>query len=172
MKTQLDANLKSSDKLEIKDDREYNMDKDKALLIEYLKENLAHVRHVENERLTFNALFIAIVGGAIGLISSINSCILKLCVTGILILINIISLCLTERWSNVFDGHMQVAKNLHKLIMGKEDLSEEELNKYYYFKNTKRRKRYLTTRKFFKCLNCILLALLIGMFLAISKLLL
>ncbi len=38
-----------------------------------MSENLEHARHVENERLTFNSIFLALVAGAMALSGSLNA---------------------------------------------------------------------------------------------------
>ncbi len=136
------------------------MEEDRELLLEYLKENLAHARHVEGERMTFNALFAALVGGAFGIMTQIESVVTTVAILCLLILVNVVCLALTERWSDVFAGHHETAKRLHRLIVG----YSADINAYYIFDNkaAKNKKHYISTRKYFKYFNYMILLILLA----------
>jgi hypothetical protein len=146
----------------IKDDKIKNEELDKNQLLRLMCANLEHARHVENERLTFTYIYIAIVLGFIAFIfniTPINEPSSNFIFNFIIIIISLISLFiiskisfeLTKRWNDVFDGHMNKAEKIAFLIYGSEvehetgmkylmtmDRDEYEkwpYNKYYYFKN-------------------------------------
>lgn len=78
-------------------------------------ENLNHARHAENERLTFNSIFLALVAGALAFASSFPSEIsffiyLAITMTGFM------SMLLTSRWNNTFARHLFFAQQCYKLI--------------------------------------------------------
>ena len=78
-------------------------------------ENLNHARHAENERLTFNSIFLALVAGALAFASAFPSEIaffiyLAITLTGFL------SMLLTARWNNTFSRHIYFAQQCYKLI--------------------------------------------------------
>lgn len=80
-----------------------------------LTENLEHARHVENERLTFNSIFLALVAGALAFADSLEATI----AAGIyftLIIAGFLSIVLTARWNNAFDCHLFYAQQCYKLL--------------------------------------------------------
>ena len=84
----------------------------RLFLIECLKENLEHARHVENERLTFVSLLLVGVGLILEFAATITCAPLKIGLYVVLILINIICTCLLRRWEAIFEGHRAIAKEL------------------------------------------------------------
>ncbi len=114
-----------------------------ALLIEMLKQNLDHARHVENERMLFNSLFGALVGGALALSAQVAP--VKSMVTPIillLIIVNVLCLCLTLRWNRVFSSHWARARQVYIDLVGPGGLSAQQaagdrgfMNRYFYFDN-------------------------------------
>ena len=80
-----------------------------------MNENLNHARHAENERLTFNSIFLALVAGALAFASAFPAEIaffiyLAITMTGFL------SMLLTARWNNTFSRHIYFAQQCYRLI--------------------------------------------------------
>ena len=83
-------------------------------------ENLNHSRHVENERLTFNTVFLALVAGVLTFASTdfINN-IHPMLDFGLYLSITIagfLSMLLTIRWNNAFKRHQYYAQKCYILI--------------------------------------------------------
>lgn len=87
--------------------------KQRALEIDYLKhcvsENLSHARHVENERLTFTSIYIAMVIGAVAVVFGLENNWIAAGVAALLTVFGIVSFHLNDRWQGVFDDHMSKA---------------------------------------------------------------
>ena len=83
------------------------------LEIDYLKhsvsENLNHARHVENERLTFTSIYIAMVIGAVAVVFGLENNWIAAGVAALLTVFGIVSFHLNDRWQGVFDDHMSKA---------------------------------------------------------------
>ena len=78
-------------------------------------ENLNHARHAENERLTFNSIFLALVAGALAFASAFPSHIaffIYLAIT----MAGFLSMLLTSRWNNAFARHIFYAQQCYKLV--------------------------------------------------------
>ena len=78
-------------------------------------ENLNHARHAENERLTFNSIFLALVAGALAFTSSLPAHIaffIYLAIT----MAGFLSMLLTARWNNTFQRHVYYAQQCYKLV--------------------------------------------------------
>lgn len=78
-------------------------------------ENLNHARHAENERLTFNSIFLALVAGALAFASAFPAQIaffIYLAIT----MAGFLSMLLTARWNNTFSRHIYFAQQCYKLI--------------------------------------------------------
>lgn len=78
-------------------------------------QNLEHARHLENERLTFNSIFLALVAGAMAFAGTLNPAVtfgiyLFLTVAGFL------SMVLTARWNNAFSRHIFYAQKCYNLL--------------------------------------------------------
>lgn len=97
-----------------------------------LSENLEHARHVENERLTFNSIFMAIIAGALAFdnISDTDKP-LNIVILLSLQLLLCITISLTERWNEVFDAHIKCTKDAYSKLQ-KDFFSEEEKEYRYY----------------------------------------
>lgn len=94
-----------------------NIDKEKAKFIERcMSENLNHARHVENERITFNSVFMAMTAGAMAFLSANN----EPRVAGVLSIgmffACVIAFTLTIRWSNAFDRHLHYAMDCYVIL--------------------------------------------------------
>jgi len=113
----------------------------KEILAELMIANLKHARHVENERLSFNSIYIAVVAGFFALAFDFANPLLTMFFIGILLIISIIGFLFTKRWSDVFDEHSRKAQQIALLLYGDEAANEGEelVNKYYYFNHDYRR---------------------------------
>lgn len=126
------------------------MNKEKKLneeqLLNFMIINIEHARHVENERLTFNSIYIAIIAGFFAFAFN-KTPIISVISAFLLLIVSMIGLLFTKRWSDVFDCHMEKAKEIALLVYGDEDSNEYEhiCNKYYYFKHDYR--YYATMRR-------------------------
>ena len=89
-----------------------------GFLTDCLEENLEHARHVENERLTFNSIFMALVAGVLAFVYSLPATygFFAILVTLLLMVVGIIAMQLTHRWDNTFDRHTHYAKMCYRLI--------------------------------------------------------
>lgn len=101
--------------------------------MECMKENLAHARHAENERLMFNSVFIALVAATFVFDKSIGDGIRIIIYIGVSIA-GLISILLTKKWSNTFDRHLFYATQCYRMIHfdlfednGKVDLELKEI---------------------------------------------
>lgn len=102
-----------------------------------LQENLQHVRHVENERITYHGFFAAMVAGALALIAgmadkeSLIDLFISICICFLLMVLGYITLQLCGRWSNAFERHLEYAKGcyyfLHKTLFGEKNYSAKDL---------------------------------------------
>ncbi len=76
-----------------------------------MTENLEHARHVENERLTFNSIFLALAAGALAFAGAFNSFV-AFCIYFSLTMAGFLSMILTARWNNAFNRHLYYARNV------------------------------------------------------------
>ena len=84
-------------------------------LSECMKENLNHARHAENERLTFNSIFLALVAGALAFSNNFTeqiSFFIYLAMT----FAGFLSMILTAKWNNTFSRHIFYAQQCYILI--------------------------------------------------------
>ncbi len=127
---------------DVMDDEEY-----RGFLIECWKENLAHLRHVENERLTFFSIFLVGIGMILTLATSFSPFV-SILLTMLMYFLNYISYQLVKRWNDVFDAHNRIAKRLLLMIDNFDSHVDDpykcckcepghahHLNFYYYFDN-------------------------------------
>lgn len=78
-------------------------------------ENLNHARHAENERLTFNSIFLALVAGALAFASAFPARIAFFIYIAIT-MAGFLSMLLTARWNNTFARHIYFAQQCYKLV--------------------------------------------------------
>lgn len=137
--------------------------------MEFVKENLNQARHVENERMLFNSLFGALVGGALALSAQVApDRQMVVLIMGLLLIINTLSLGLTLRWNKIFARHWGLARSVYLELLSIQ-LSEAQrvtaghdlVNKYFYFDNRSRSAYYVSTAWFFILYNLAILALLL-----------
>ncbi len=87
--------------------------------VEYLQlcvtENLSHARHVENERLTFTSIYIAMVIGAVAVVFGLENNWVAFTVSLILTVFGLMAMLLNMRWQGVFDDHIDMARQCHQL---------------------------------------------------------
>lgn len=117
---------------------EYYVEKDPGALVNLMLANIEHARHVENERLSFNSIYIAVVAGFFALAFDFNKPLLTIFFIGILLAISVVGLLFTKRWTDVFDEHFSKAKEISKMLYGDEEYKNGEeplVNKYYYFEH-------------------------------------
>lgn len=98
--------------LEIKDMDE----KQAAFVMNFINQNLMHARHVENERLTFNSIYMAMIGGILAFSFSIDIPLLSIFLIITLLVLGRIAVALTQRWDYVFDAHINAAERGYKII--------------------------------------------------------
>ena len=94
-------------------------DKDgyRSFLVECMKENLNHARHIENERHNFLSLHLVVVGLFLGtIISPDTSPWFSLLFSLILLMFSSIMSELFKRWARVYQGHMDTAQRMARLI--------------------------------------------------------
>ena len=76
-------------------------------------QNLDHARHVENERLSFNSIFLAAMAGFVAIaFGALDKPIILYPVLAFLFGLSYIGLIFTERWTAVYKGHFEKAKAL------------------------------------------------------------
>ena len=73
-------------------------------------ENLNHARHVENERLTFTSIYIAMVIGAVAAVFAMDERTVAIIVAGFLMVFGLMAMLLNMRWQGVFDDHIHAAE--------------------------------------------------------------
>lgn len=84
-------------------------------LTECMEQNLEHARHVENERLTFNSIFLALAAGSLAFAGSM-AVEFSVMVYAAMVAAGFISILLTARWNNTFNRHLFYAQECYKMI--------------------------------------------------------
>jgi len=105
-----------------------------AYLQHCFSENLNHARHVENERLTFTSIYIAMVIGAVAVVFGLENNWVAFCVALLLTLFAVIAFVLNLRWQGIFDKHKAKVKTCEEQwckLIGK---GENTPGGYYYGK--------------------------------------
>lgn len=99
-------------------DGESLSEEQRDFLLRCFEQNLEHARHVENERLTFNSIYMALVGGVLAFVYSteVKYIAFSAGVTALLIFTGFIAMLLTKRWDNTFDRHTAYAKECYRLV--------------------------------------------------------
>lgn len=123
----------------------------RSFLTECMKENLNHARHIENERHNFLSLHLVVVGLFLGaIIDPSTSPWFSLLLSIILLFFSNIMSELFKRWAVVYQGHMDTASRLARLIdndaeeveepkycpIGGDKIQGHHPNFYYYFDNS------------------------------------
>lgn len=75
-----------------------------------VSENLNHARHVENERLTFTSIYIAMVIGAVAVVFGLENNYVAFVLCLALFGFSLMAFYLNARWQGVFEEHMSKAK--------------------------------------------------------------
>lgn len=107
-----------------------------AYLQHCVSENLNHARHVENERLTFTSIYIAMVIGAVAVVFGLENNWVAFTVSLILTVFGLMAMLLNMRWQGVFDDHINEAKSCHnqwKSQLDNLEMSNELTGRGYYF---------------------------------------
>lgn len=91
-------------------------EKQAAFVMNFINQNLMHARHVENERLTFNSIYMAMIGGILAFSFSIDIPLLSIFLIITLLVLGRIAVALTQRWDYVFDAHINAAERGYKII--------------------------------------------------------
>jgi hypothetical protein len=99
-------------------------ERNKEILTDLMIANLKHARHVENERLSFNSIYIAVVAGFFALAFDFANPLLTMFFIGILLIISIIGFLFTKRWSDVFAEHSRKAQEIALLLYGDEKAND------------------------------------------------
>jgi len=117
-----------------------------------LQENLNHLRHVENERITFLSLYLVGVAELLK-VALDHGGLLAVVLMAMLLVLSFICYTLVKRWNKVFDGHNRIAKRLVAMVDSQGRMEEDPLmpqgwekdprfktrrhhaNYYYYFDN-------------------------------------
>ncbi|MDR7857525.1 hypothetical protein [Tissierella sp.] len=83
-----------------------------CIMLELLKENWAHGRHVETERLDFTSIYVAIVGGTLAFIGSDFNIQTMWPIFSFLLIFSFLGFQLSKKWGNVFDAHMKKVQDI------------------------------------------------------------
>lgn len=94
-------------------------------LLNSLNANIEHMRHLENERLTFNSIYMVVVAGVLAFVSSVDDFIISMFILSCLILLGLIVIMLSERWGKVFKLHSCYVKKYDSCLRSNL-LSEKE----------------------------------------------
>ena len=126
---------------------------DREFLLACFQQNLDHMRHVENERITFFSLYLVGVGMILGVaVDETLSPIFSISATLLLLAMGAISTALLRRWNQIFTCHRNTALELCRRLGG-----ETEDNRYFCFRNDLNLKRqpriYIHTAQLFEMFN-------------------
>lgn len=128
-----------------------NKDAYRDFLQECMKENLNHCRHIENERHNFLSLHLVVVGlFTTAIFNAETSPWIAMMLSVVLLIFSSIMAELFRRWDRVYNGHMDTAKRLARMIDNDclqldeakfcpidDDLTPgHHPNFFYYFDNT------------------------------------
>ena len=113
-----------------------NSDK-QSILIELINSNLEHARHVENERMTFMALFLVGLGLIMDYANNTKYHETAIYMGAVLILLNLICTRLIFKWNTVFKRHQDIAKNIMQELESLGYDQNHDVNRYYLFDNDK-----------------------------------
>ena len=92
------------------------MDENKIAYLQHcVSENLNHARHVENERLTFTSIYIAMVIGAVAVVFGLENNYVACIVSAALFGFSLMAFQLNARWQGVFDDHTRNAQRCQEL---------------------------------------------------------
>lgn len=108
-----------------------------AFLTQCMSENLHHARHIENERITFNSVFLAFVAGVIVFIKpaeTSDSFLSPGAVCSLYFVLSIaggLSILFTIRWNNAFERHLFYAQQCYRILHGYLFGKGDEFSDYY-----------------------------------------
>lgn len=135
-----------------------------AYLQHCVSENLNHARHVENERLTFTSIYIAMVIGAVAVVFGLENNWVAFAVSLLLTVFAVMAFVLNCRWQGIFDKHKAKVKTCEeqwRKLIGKE---ADTFGGYYYGKYDGQKKdafKGVTKGIFYSLYGIILVALIV-----------
>lgn len=97
-----------------KKDKQTQLPQDLDYIKTCFSENLRHARHVENERLSFTSIYIALVVGAVAVVFGLDNNWIAFSVAAVLTVLGAMAMLLNMRWQEVFSRHMEKAKACEK----------------------------------------------------------
>lgn len=124
-------------------------DHQRAFLTQCMSENLEHARHVENERIQFCSIFLALAAGALALTSAVDVApVVGAAVLFVMLASGVIAMLLTARWNKAFGSHMDCAKHCHELLTRDATSIDDPAayNSFYCFKIPPSRFKFRTVR--------------------------
>lgn len=80
------------------------------IMISIIEQNLLHARHAETQRLTFNSIYMAIIGAGFTFIFEKNNECISIVLIIFLMGLGIVTRSLTPKWNNVFERHYEEAR--------------------------------------------------------------
>jgi len=83
-----------------------------SIMLDLLKENWTHGRHVETERLDFTSIYVAIVGGTLAFIGNDFNVRTMWPIFSFLLIFSFLGFELSKKWGNVFDAHMKKVQEI------------------------------------------------------------
>lgn len=87
-----------------------------SILTTMFEENLEHMRHVENERMSLVTAVTALVAAILAFGSDLDQWFQQLLIYMAILLIIFIALDLTMRWNTAFDTHLNYAKGCYQCL--------------------------------------------------------
>ncbi len=89
----------------------------KTFLLECMKENLNHARHIEMEIHTFTGIYMAVAAGVLAFdFSTAEVSTVVLGLYSIMLCAGVIAVLLLNRWYSSFDNHMGQAKAIYRYL--------------------------------------------------------
>lgn len=81
-----------------------------------MEQNLEHLRHVENERLSFTSIYMALVAGAYAFIFGLEEKLISIFILIGLLILGALVLVLIIKWNKAFCQHRENAKRDYELL--------------------------------------------------------
>lgn len=93
-----------------------NVNKKIDFLLNSMNAHIGHMRHVENERLTCNSIYIVVVAGFLAFVSSVDDFIISAFILICLIVLGLVVILLSKRWDKVFKLHSCYVKKYERFL--------------------------------------------------------